>query len=40
VVEVAEWSLATDRREKAGLYARAGIADYWIVSLPDGALLP
>ena len=38
VVEVAEWSLATDRREKAGLYARAGIADYWIVNLPDGAL--
>jgi Uma2 family endonuclease len=38
VVEVAEWSLAIDRREKAGLYARAGIADYWIVNLPDGAL--
>ncbi len=34
VVEVAEWSLPMDRREKAGLYARAGIADYWIVNSP------
>jgi Uma2 family endonuclease len=35
VVEVAERSLAFDRRHKAGLYARAGIADYWIVNLID-----
>lgn len=33
VVEVAESSLAFDREEKGSLYARAGIADYWIVDL-------
>ena len=38
VVEVAESSLAFDRCEKASLYARAGIADYWIVNLVDRAL--
>ncbi len=31
IVEVAERSLAFDRGEKASLYARAGIPDYWIV---------
>ena len=35
VVEVADSSLAFDRREKGSLYARAGIADYWIVNLVD-----
>jgi Uma2 family endonuclease len=35
VVEVAETSLAWDRAEKGSLYARAGIADYWIVNLVD-----
>jgi Uma2 family endonuclease len=34
VVEVAESSLAFDRGHK-GLYARAGLADYWIVNLVD-----
>ena len=38
VVEIAETSLAIDRRHKGGLYARAGIADYWIVNLPDAVL--
>lgn len=38
VVEVALASLALDRGEKAGLYARAGIADYWIVNLVDRVL--
>ena len=38
VVEIAETSLAVDRAHKGGLYARAGIADYWIVNLPDGVL--
>jgi Uma2 family endonuclease len=35
VVEVAESSLAYDRGEKADLYAEAGIAEYWVVNLPD-----
>jgi Uma2 family endonuclease len=33
IVEVAHSSLAFDRRRKGGLYARAGIAEYWIVNL-------
>lgn len=35
VVEVAESSLDIDRDTKARLYARAGIATYWIVNLVD-----
>lgn len=35
VLEVADSSLAFDRDEKGSLYARAGIADYWIVNLAD-----
>jgi len=38
VVEVAESSLAFDRREKALLYARAAIPEYWIVNLADRVL--
>lgn len=38
VVEVAESSLATDRGTKAVLYARAGLADYWILNLVDRVL--
>lgn len=33
VVEVADSSLRTDRQVKTGLYAQAGIAEYWIVNL-------
>jgi Uma2 family endonuclease len=33
VVEVSDSTLAYDRTRKASLYARAGIADYWIVNL-------
>ncbi len=35
VVEVALSRLSFDREHKGSLYARAGIADYWIVNLPD-----
>jgi Uma2 family endonuclease len=35
VVEVADTSLAWDRDAKGGLYARAGIEDYWVVNLVD-----
>jgi Uma2 family endonuclease len=37
-VEVADSSLAFDRRHKGSLYARAGIRDYWIVNLVDRTL--
>src|SRR5262249_36551949 len=35
VVEIADASLALDREHKSGLYARAGVADYWIINLPE-----
>jgi len=35
LVEVAESSLETDRGTKLGIYAEAGIGDYWIVNLID-----
>jgi Uma2 family endonuclease len=38
VVEIAETSLAIDREHKSSLYARAGVADYWIVNLPETVL--
>ncbi len=38
VVEVAESSLGFDRGQKASLYAKAGIADYWIVNLRTSTL--
>jgi Uma2 family endonuclease len=37
-VEVAESSLDVDREHKSGVYARAGLADYWIVNLIDRVL--
>ncbi|MCE7872585.1 Uma2 family endonuclease [bacterium CPR1] len=33
VVEIAESSLSFDRAEKASLYARAGIEEYWLLNL-------
>ena len=38
IAEVADSSLEFDRSEKAALYARAGIADYWILNL-EGQML-
>jgi Uma2 family endonuclease len=35
VIEVADSSLDKDRGLKARLYAEAGMADYWIVNLPE-----
>jgi Uma2 family endonuclease len=35
LIEVADASLADDRKEKLSLYAEAGIAEYWIVNLID-----
>jgi Uma2 family endonuclease len=38
VVEVAASSLSLDRDHKGSLYARAGLADYWIVNLVSRVL--
>ncbi len=38
LVEVAESSLDDDRGDKASLYARAGVPEYWIVNLVDRVL--
>jgi hypothetical protein len=38
VVEISETGLAFDREHKGSLYARAGLADYWILNLPERAL--
>lgn len=35
IVEVALSRLRFDREHKGSLYARAGIADYWVVNIPD-----
>jgi Uma2 family endonuclease len=38
IVEVADTSLDYDRNRKSGLYARAGIEDYWIINLNSSRL--
>lgn len=38
VVEVSDSTLAFDRTVKASLYASAGVAEYWILNLPDRVL--
>ena len=35
IIEVADSSLSFDRGEKVELYRTAGIAEYWIVNVPD-----
>lgn len=35
LIEVSDTTLNYDRRTKALLYAEAGIADYWLVNLPE-----
>lgn len=38
IVEIADTSLELDRGKKRALYARSGIADYWVLSLRDETL--
>ena len=38
IVEVADSTLAFDRRRKLALYARNGVPEYWIVNLPDACV--
>ncbi len=35
LIEVADSSVLYDREEKRAAYARAGIAEYWLVNLPE-----
>lgn len=35
VIEVSDTTLKYDRGEKLRMYARAGIPEYWVVSIPD-----
>jgi Uma2 family endonuclease len=35
VIEVSESTLRYDQGDKASLYARAGVGDYWIINLVD-----
>jgi Uma2 family endonuclease len=35
VIEVADSTLRSDRREKGRLYAEAGLPVYWIINVPD-----
>ncbi|HWS86663.1 MAG TPA: Uma2 family endonuclease [Pyrinomonadaceae bacterium] len=35
VIEVADTTVVTDRKVKLPLYARAGIAEAWLVNIPD-----
>ena len=37
-LEISLSSLATDRKHKGSLYARAGLADYWVLNLVDRVL--
>lgn len=39
VIEIADTSLAFDLTVKAALYARAGIADYWVLDVPGRRLI-
>lgn len=39
LIEVADTSLEFDTTVKAGLYAAAGIADYWVVDLVNRAVI-
>lgn len=38
IVEVSETTLDDDRGRKSGLYAAAGIEDYWIINIPQRQL--
>ena len=39
VIEVAETSAAYDRQDKAALYARGGIPEYWVADLGQASLI-
>lgn len=39
LIEISDTTLAFDLRDKAALYARAGIADYWVLDLNSRRML-
>lgn len=39
LIEVADTSVALDRGAKLALYARAGVAEYWVIDLPRATLI-
>lgn len=39
VVEVADTTLEADLGRKSALYARHGVPEYWVVDLPNGAII-
>ncbi|HKP52418.1 MAG TPA: Uma2 family endonuclease [Chloroflexia bacterium] len=38
LIEVSDSTLADDRKVKMPLYAEGGVADYWIVNIPEGVI--
>ncbi len=38
LIEVSDSTLADDRKVKMPLYAEGGVAEYWIVNIPDGVI--
>lgn len=38
LIEVADSSLTTDLREKADIYAEAGVVEYWVIDVPAARL--
>ncbi|MCA9191313.1 MAG: Uma2 family endonuclease [Planctomycetales bacterium] len=38
LMEVSDSSLTNDLREKADIYARAGVAEYWVIDIPNSRL--
>ena len=39
IIEVSDSTLSFDLRTKAGLYARAGIVEYWVLDIADGRMI-
>ena len=39
LIEIADSTLTYDRTVKAGLYARAGIREYWVLNVPEKKLV-
>ena len=38
LIEVSDSSLSSDLHEKAGIYAEAGVQEYWVVDVPSSRI--